>query len=130
MAVAGVRQRRKPTAAEDDVVDKPSPLSVAIDTTLGLHLGVTLANYTAGALNGVVVQELNEQDLVKKAGLNVGDVIVAVNSELVTTHAQALALLESGGTVYVRFFPKAMVLAAVEAVAAPPDSAPRPPQKS
>jgi S1-C subfamily serine protease len=64
-----------------------APSSLSIDPAAG-HLGITLSS--SDALPGVVVTALHPNDLAAKAGLAVGDVIVAINGVRVPTHEAAM----------------------------------------
>ena len=81
-------RQRKSTVKAPDSAKKPKAdtKSVTIDTSKG-HLGVTLQN---GDLGGVKITELDEADLIFKAGLKVDDVIKSVNGTVVDTHEACL----------------------------------------
>ena len=71
------------------------PHTAKIDTSRG-HLGVTLSNIDFGKTlgTGVVIEAMDAKDLVAKAGLREGDVILAINGEQVTDHRKAFQLIE------------------------------------
>ena len=67
-----------------------TPLHTATVTTAKGHLGVTLGNGS----DGVVVEAADPNDLIAKAGLAAGDVIISLNGESVSTHSKAMAIFD------------------------------------
>lgn len=53
------------------------------------HLGVTLSNHPLG----VLINQINDNDMAYKGGLRAGDVLVAVNGTQVKSHFQAAELM-------------------------------------
>jgi hypothetical protein len=99
MAATGLRQRK--TGGESTATTKVSkaaatiePHGVSIDASQG-YLGVTFENGSGGAR----ISELDPNDLVSRAGLKVGDVVLTINGVAVKNHKKALELCnEASGT--------------------------------
>ena len=105
--MAELRQRKGAAASGTKRMDtdpKSEKHFAGVDTTFG-HLGVTLSN-GSGA---VIIDEVHEADLVYKAGLRAGDVIISVNGTAVSTHEACLKIFDDskGTTVSVEYLTKA-----------------------
>ena len=97
----GLRQRKggaAPSAKGELVAEAadplPSPSTVSIDTSAG-HLGVTLSNPVRGP--GVLVEDACDLDLVAKAGVVAGCVIVSLNGKTVNDHSTAMEIIHDCG---------------------------------
>jgi len=110
----GLRQRKggaapakgAEAAADAAAEPLPTPSTVSIDTSTG-HLGVTLTNPSRGP--GVLVEDACELDLVAKAGVVSGSVIVSLNGKAVNEHSAAMEIIHSssGDTLKVEFWTEA-----------------------
>ena len=88
-------QRRSSTNAGTGDSPTSSPLivgtqSVRIDPSLG-HLGITLGHLRRG--EGVRVEGCHAADIVAKAGIEAGDIIVAIDEQSVWDHGDAMKLM-------------------------------------
>lgn len=104
-------RQRKGASASAAPSSKATPAAssrkqTVIDTTDGGHLGVTLGGGGGTGVGGVGIMEIHHADLIAKAGLKVGDIIVAVAGTEVNDHEKALAAFDSGmgGKITVEYF--------------------------
>ena len=91
--MSSLRQRHTPASGKGKaagVDPMPSTKTVTIDTTAG-HLGITLSNPARGP--GVLIVDAIESDLVAKAGVTSGCVIVSINKKTVGDHAAAMTVI-------------------------------------
>lgn len=106
----------EPAPVDDSAAGGPSTKSVTVDTTKG-HLGVTLSNHDLG----VAVDRADPADLIAKAGLAAGDVIVTCNGEEVPNHETALDIMGSAnGRLVLTYYTAADAKAEAVRKAGPP----------
>jgi len=101
--MSGAVQRRKGEAKRggDDVAE-PTPVlqTVTIKPSTG-HLGVSLSDFDFG----VLVDDVHPADIIAKAGIRKGSVIVSVGGTAVNTHAEALQLMDGvESEVHIEFY--------------------------
>lgn len=126
MSAATLRQRPSAKAGEANGgaaagatrAEAAGPRTVTIDTKSG-HMGVTLSNSELSS--GVRVDACHPDDLVSKAGIRQGDVLVRLNGKPVDTHVQALAVFEAAANADGALLVEYVAEADAQAAAAPAD---------
>jgi len=92
-----------PTKAKE--LSKPDVRSLTIDISAG-HLGVTLENTDDGT--GVRIAAVDAADLVAKAGLKVGDVLLSIEGHTVDDHGDAFAAIDAAvGSIRIEYWTEA-----------------------
>lgn len=95
----------------------PDPVNLTVNLSSGNFLGVTLSNESR--FPGVRIDEVCPPDMGARAGLQAGDVILALDDKPVSTHEEAIDAIDAcKGKLAVAYYPKAAAEAEAVLVAA------------